>query len=93
MLAPGKERGEITFVCNLKAGAKKVFLAGDFNGWSPRARRMMKAKDGAFRAKMRLQPGKHEYKFVVDGVWLHDPNAHEQVTNPHGTINSVACID
>ncbi len=36
-----------------------------------------------------LLPGRYEYKFVVDGHWIPDPNALENVLNPHGTLNSV----
>ena len=30
-------------------------------------------KKGAWIARLKLQPGKYLYKFVVDGVWLLNP--------------------
>ena len=82
----------VTFVCDLKSDAKKVFLAGDFNQWNPQVKRMTKFKDGSFRARMRLSPGEYQYKFVVDGMWFNDPAAPAQVMNEHGTLNSVILV-
>jgi hypothetical protein len=36
-----------------------------------------------------LPPGLYQYKFVVDGQWLPDPNAHAFAPNGFGTVNSV----
>ena len=30
---------------------------------------------GEFSAILELPEGEHEYKFCVDGRWIHDPNA------------------
>lgn len=50
----------------------------------------MKARgDGHWEATVSLAPGRYEYKFVVDGQWIPDPMATEQVWNRHGTLNSV----
>ena len=89
MIIRGKKSGELRFVCNLTSRAKKVYLAGDFNRWNPKNRRMIRCKDGSFRARMRLPAGTHQYKFVVDGVWINDPAAEGQVMNPYGTLNSL----
>ncbi|MFH0964524.1 MAG: isoamylase early set domain-containing protein [Planctomycetota bacterium] len=88
MIQVGKS-GEVTFICTDAGVAKKVYVTGDFNGWDPTATRMTRVKDGTFRVRQVLAAGTHEYKFVVDGEWRHDPEAEGQVTNPHGTINSV----
>ena len=79
----------MTFVCDLVPTATKVFLVGDFNNWDATQRRMYKAKDGSFRARMHLSPGKHWYKFVADGVWLDDADGEDQVLNSYGTVDSV----
>jgi 1,4-alpha-glucan branching enzyme len=89
----GKKNGEVTFVFTLIPDAKKVYLAGTFNDWDPTARRMVKTKDGSFRAKMVLPTGEYEYKFIADGVWLNDPDAEHQVMNPFGTLNSLIRIE
>lgn len=86
-----RSKNEIIFVFDQILDAKSVYLVGDFNEWDPKARRMVKARDGTFRAKMKLSPGDHAYKFVVDGIWLADPSC-EQYPNAFGTTNSIARV-
>ncbi len=69
--------------------AKRVSLSGEFNGWSPNATPMKRQQDGRWEATVDLAPGRYQYKFVVDGQWIPDPHAHENVWNQHGTLNSV----
>jgi len=83
------ETGEALFVCTHTGG--EVFLAGDFNEWNPRSHRMFK-KEGHFKRKIKLAPGAHQYKFVVDGEWVTDPAATEQRPNEFGSLNSVIHI-
>ena len=52
--------------------AKTVFLAGDFNDWNPKSL-PMKRTDGEWIYTVHLSPGKHLYKFIVDGIWIVDP--------------------
>jgi len=87
-----KKTGQVTFVCTVAPQAKKVFLVGDFNAWDVAARKMVKAKDGSFRAKLDLEPGRYEYKFVIDGEWVGDPDAEVQTLNPFGSCNSVVMV-
>ena len=70
-------------------GASKVFLVGDFNNWDPEARRMKRVRKGedAFVALVELEPGRQEFKFVVDGEWRCCPNS-PRVPNDQGTENS-----
>jgi hypothetical protein len=70
-------------------GAKSVSLCGEFNGWSPGATPMAPKAEGCWEATLALRPGRYQYKFVVDGQWLHDPHAQKNVPNPHGSLNSV----
>ena len=85
--------GEVTFILKGLPQATEVYLAGDFNQWHPDKRRMSKCKDGSFRAKLQLRPGKYQYKFVADGVWLADAEAAEQVVNAYGTLNSQVRVE
>lgn len=64
-------------------------MCGGFNGWSPEATPMNRQAGGLWETSLALPPGRYEYKFVVDGAWLPDPNAREQVYNEFGTLNSV----
>jgi 1,4-alpha-glucan branching enzyme len=79
---------EVTFALH-EPHAKRVALCGGFNAWSPEATPMNRAFNGHWATSLALPPGRYEYKFVVDGQWLPDPNAHEQAFNGFGTLNSV----
>ena len=50
---------------------------------------MQPRDDGHWSITLDLAPGRYQYKFVVDEHWLPDLNAHENVPNEHGTLNSV----
>jgi 1,4-alpha-glucan branching enzyme len=69
--------------------AEKAFLAGNFNNWDVDNLPMKKANKGNWEVSFALPPGRHEYRFWVDGVWHDDPNAHERVENPFGSQNCV----
>jgi hypothetical protein len=69
--------------------AKRVTLAGEFNDWSPVAAPMQPRDDGHWSITLDLAPGRYQYKFVIDEHWLPYLNAHENVPNEHGTLNSV----
>ncbi len=89
--AVGKEK-EVEFTLDAP-DAKKVFLAGEFNDWSPTATPMKKGDDGIWRLKLKLKPGKYEYKFVVDDVWMEDPVNPDKVPDPYGGYNSVLTVE
>ena len=82
---------EVTFVLH-EPGAKQVSLCGEFNGWAPDATPMKRQADGHWETTVALAPGRHEYKFMVDGNWKHDPLARVNVWNQHSTLNSVALV-
>jgi hypothetical protein len=69
--------------------AKQVSLCGEFNGWASDAAPMKQRQGGLWETTVALAPGRYQYKFVVDGNWIPDPQARESVWNPHGTLNSV----
>lgn len=78
-------------------GAKEVFLAGSFNNWDPKATPMERAGDGSWRRRLNLPPGRHEFKFVVDGQWCCEPDSDDEsdpsrVPNLFGTTNHVIDI-
>ncbi len=53
--------------------AGSVAIAGEFNNWNTGAT-LMEKKEGVWTVTVELPPGKHEYKFVVDGQWMADPD-------------------
>jgi hypothetical protein len=82
---------KVTFVL-LEPAAKHVSVRGEFNGWSPDATPMKRHDDGHWETSVTLAPGRYEYKFFVDGQWLPDPLARENVWNNHGSLNSVVVV-
>jgi 1,4-alpha-glucan branching enzyme len=73
--------------------ASAVSVAGTFNDWDP-VRNPMKnnPNSGKFATTVVLSPGRHEYKFVVNGEWRADPNCAEAAPNDCGSMNSVLTV-
>jgi 1,4-alpha-glucan branching enzyme len=70
--------------------ARSVYLCGDFNYWSPRSLRMFRrGSSGPWVRRVALEPGRYQYKFMVDGEWIHDPEARENMPNVYGSLNSI----
>jgi 1,4-alpha-glucan branching enzyme len=69
--------------------AKAVSVCGEFNGWSAKANPMKLHGEGLWQTVVALKPGRYQYKFVVDGEWMPDPEAKQNVCNSFGTLNSV----
>ncbi len=81
-----------TFRLKAFSNAKKVFLAGDFNNWNPNSLLMRHEKDEwVFTAH--LYPGKHLYKYIVDGKWILDPTNKLWEQNEYDTGNSVLWVE
>ncbi|MBR3770381.1 MAG: InlB B-repeat-containing protein [Lachnospiraceae bacterium] len=49
--------------------AEAVCIAGTINGWNMTANPMTKGEDSVFELTLELEPGRYEYKFVIDGEW------------------------
>jgi hypothetical protein len=74
------------------ANAKTVYLAGDFNNWAPNTFSM--THDGTdWVTTVHISPGKHLYKYVVDGNWIIDPGNKLWEQNEHNTGNSVLWVE
>lgn len=71
---------------------QRVNLAGSFNGWSKDALAMADPEqDHIWVVTLRLDDGRHEYKFVVDGGrWITDPTGDRELEVPdnYGGMNS-----
>lgn len=72
--------------------ARSACVAGTFNGWDTKKTPMQKDGSSGWKANVPLPAGRYEYRFVVDGQWLSDPNARESVKNPFGSSNSVILV-
>ncbi len=76
--------------------AQQVFVAGTFNEWKPDATPLVRDKAGNWRGLLKLPPGHHEFKFVVDCQWCCEPGCEREdrncpkcVPNEFGTMNRV----
>jgi len=67
--------------------AKKVFLSGNFNDWSPYTTSMAQT-DSGWVCSVILDPGKYFYKFIVDGTWTEDKFNKLHEADGHGGNNS-----
>lgn len=73
-------------------GAKEVYLAGTFNDWNSKALPMKQAGDH-WEVCIDLKGGKHQYKYVVDGEWILDPENELKEYDTYGHLNSVIMIE
>lgn len=72
--------------------AKTVFVAGEFNKWSATANPLQKDEAGIWTASIPLNPGRYQYKFVVDSTWKEDPANTESMDDGLGGKNSVKIV-
>lgn len=69
--------------------ANSVHVSGTFCEWRPDAHPLKKDAKGTWKTQVSLPPGRHEYRFLVDGIWQDDPHCLERVPNSFGTENCV----
>jgi len=89
-----EEKGESFEFIYYGSKSEKVKLAGDFNLWNPEEHPLTYQKDkGLWSCTIKLEPGAYEYKFLVDGVWAHDPNNPNKKENELGAYTSILEIE
>lgn len=82
----------VLFVQPLTLG-RTVSIAGSFNAWSPTATPMRRNEDaGTFETCLPLPPGEHQYRLVVDGVWMADDHNPSVQHNPFGEPNNLCSV-
>ena len=69
--------------------ASDVLLVGDFTNWESSPINLKRQKDGIWKATIELDPGPHEYRFLVDGEWRDDSRCDLRKPNPFGGENCV----
>lgn len=59
------------------AGAKKIFVVGDFNEWRENETSLKKRKDGSFSVTLELPRGRsYRFRYLLDGKrWENDWSA------------------
>ena len=71
---------------------KDVSLVGNFNQWNSQANPMKKDKKGMWKVTLSLEPGRYEYRLIVDGNWENDPSCSGHVANEFGGENYVRIV-
>jgi 1,4-alpha-glucan branching enzyme len=69
--------------------AQEVNVAGSINEWNPKAFSLTRGRDGNWSGEMWLEPGRYEYRFVIDQRWENDQRPVETAPNPFGSWNSI----
>lgn len=83
---------EFTFKFISDEKINRITLMGSFNGWNRESHTLYKMNDTLYHRKVTLDPGRYEYKFVIDGEETEDPANPELVSNGFGGFNSVATV-
>lgn len=85
----GKRR--VTFIIEAQK-ANNVSLMGDFNNWNEKTHPMKKENGDVWKKMVFLNPGRYEYRFLVDGQWQEDPNNDQLCPNEFGTYNNFIVV-
>ena len=73
--------------------ARSVHLVGEFNRWQADiAPSLNKDEDGVWRGRVRLDPGNYQYKYLIDGKWVLDPDNPLRVVTESGLVNSLVKV-
>jgi 1,4-alpha-glucan branching enzyme len=90
-MADKNTKKRVTLKLNISE-AREVFLAGSFNNWDPTTRPLKKDAKGVWKTIMMLPKGTYEYRFIVDGQWVDDPDSPEKRLNEFGFYNSILTV-
>jgi hypothetical protein len=71
--------------------ARKVAIAGSFNGWDVGSDALERTSEGSWMRELVLPLGEHSYKFCVDGQWHLDPGG-APTRRESGYINNVVSL-
>jgi glycosidase len=73
--------------------ASSVNIAGEFNNWDRDSYGLAKHPCGVWETVLPLKEGVYQYKYIVDGIWVHDPANPSVVLNRFKGVNSVLEIE
>jgi chromosome partitioning protein len=89
-----KQQGEDVIFAVRFDQAKKVLIAGDFNGWSQMGTPLhTNGRPGVWTTKLPLPRGRYRYRLIVDGQWMTDPNNKYVEVNEFGEMNNIVEVD
>jgi chromosome partitioning protein len=75
------------------AGSADIKIAGDFNNWEPDRDVTTEHRGDLLTKRLRVRPGRYQYRLIVNGEWRADPTNPHHVTNEYGEINSVLEVE
>jgi Glycogen recognition site of AMP-activated protein kinase/Domain of unknown function (DUF3471) len=84
-------KGNTTFRLSGYSDASIVALTGSFNNWN-QSQYIFGREGNEWVCRIDLEPGKHAYKFIVDGNWLLDPSNPNTEDDDYGVKNSVIIV-
>ncbi len=90
--------GAVVTTCGVRfahpgEAATRVFVAGDFNGWSATSTPLSYDKRlGAHETVVEMPPGRYRYRLIIDGRWTADPHNQYKQVNDYGELNSVVVV-
>lgn len=87
-MPPPSLKGNVTFRLRGFPDARVVAVAGDFNRWN-QSQFLFAKEGGDWVCRVDLPAGTYQYKFIVDGNWLTDPNNPKVVHDVRGFENSL----
>lgn len=88
---PTKRGDMVKVTFELPAEAGDVFVVGDFNSWCV-GETPLKVRAGCElrSASLMLAAGRrYSFRYYVDGEWFNEPDADDEVPNPHSGTDSV----
>src|SRR5262245_59931334 len=86
--AAGAQKRRVTFTLDAPE-AKAVAVSGSFCDWDASSLPLKRVDNGTWKRIVTLPPGRYEYRFVVDEVWMADPDCADRTSNPFGGENCV----
>ncbi|HET6348014.1 MAG TPA: AAA family ATPase [Candidatus Krumholzibacteria bacterium] len=73
--------------------ASSVAVTGEFNDWQRGGEPLTRdAEDGLWKVVLDIPRGEYEYRFIVDGLWMRDPQNQDYVRNGFGQENSLLVV-
>jgi len=90
-MAHKETKKKVTFKLHAPS-AHEVLITESFRNRRETARPLKRCKDGTWRITIGLNPGFHEYHFIVDGVRHDDPGSTTRRANGFGVFNCVVWV-
>jgi serine protease AprX len=93
-LSPEVTPAGITFILH-DHDVREVQVLGSWNDWRAPGVKAALIEPGLWQARVeKLPPGRHLYKFLLDGArWLDDPDNPQKVPDGFGRLNSVLILE